>query len=216
MTDRDAPDPPPTAPPPAAPSTPTERARVDRVEELLLEMKDTSELMVDLAYSAVFYDSKSIAREVQELEEDVGEHLTELQRLTLEAVRDGQLDIGHALVLLRVAQGAEQIADSALEIADVVLRDVELHPIIRESIRESDTTITKTTLGPACPFVGRSLRESELETETGMRIIAVKRGRKWESGMDGDYVLQAGDQVIATGPWDAEKGFLEMAAPPEA
>lgn len=183
-------------------------ASARRIEELLLEMKDTSELMVDLAYSAVFYHSQSIAKEVAELEEDVGEALTELQRLTLEAVAAGGLPVDTAMVLIRVAQGAEVIANSALEIADVVLRDVELHPVMAEAIRMSDSTITKVTLHPRSEFAGRTLRESEFETETGMRVLAVKRDARWRSGVDGDFRLEAGDLVVASGPQEAEEELL--------
>ena len=38
------------------------------VKELLTEMKDVSELIVDLAYSAVLFDSKEIGDEVSHLE----------------------------------------------------------------------------------------------------------------------------------------------------
>ena len=182
--------------------------RKRRIEELLLEMKDTSELMVDLAYSAVFYHSQSIAKEVAELEEDVGEALTDLQRLTLEAVAAGGLPVDTAMVLIRVAQGAEVIANSALEIADVVLRDVELHPVMAEAIRMSDSTITKVALHPQSEFAGRTLRESEFETETGMRVLAVKRGGRWRSGVEGDFRLKPGDLIVATGPEEAEEELL--------
>ncbi len=37
--------------------------------DLLTEMKDTSELMVDLAYSAMVYDDEDIAEEVLNLED---------------------------------------------------------------------------------------------------------------------------------------------------
>ncbi|RLF49893.1 MAG: hypothetical protein DRN20_00810, partial [Thermoplasmata archaeon] len=43
--------------------------RPRNVREILREMKDISELMVDLAYSAIIFDSKDIAREVKKLEE---------------------------------------------------------------------------------------------------------------------------------------------------
>ncbi len=188
-------------------------SRKERIEELLLEMKDTSELMVDLAYSAVFYHSQSIAKEVAELEEDVGENLTELQRLTLEAVEAGSLPVDTALVLIRVAQGAEVIANSALEIADVVLRDVELHPVMAEAIRTSDSTITKATLDPESEFAGQTLREAEFETETGMRVLSVKRHARWQSGVEGDFRLEAGDLIIASGPQEAEPEFLSRCSP---
>ncbi len=188
-------------------------SRKERIEELLLEMKDTSELMVDLAYSAVFYHSQSIAKEVAELEEDVGEHLTQLQRLTLEAVEAGTLPVDTALVLIRVAQGAEVIANSALEIADVVLRDVELHPVLAEAIRTSDSTITKATIHAESEFAGKTLRQAEFETETGMRVLAVKRHARWQSGVEGDFRLEANDLLIATGPQEAEHEFLHRCDP---
>lgn len=188
--------------------------RKRRIEDLLLEMKDTSELMVDLAYSAVFYHSESIAREVRELEESVGENLTDLQRLTLEAVGSGSLTVDTALVLIRVAQGAEVIANSALEIADVVLRDVELHPVLAEAIRTSDSTITKVTVDAGSEFAGRTLRASEFETETGMRVLAVKRHARWHSGVEGDFRLEAGDLLVAMGPAEAEEELLERCAAP--
>lgn len=181
--------------------------RKERVEELLLEMKDTSELMVDLAYSAVFYDSEGIAHEVQELEEEVGTMLTEIQRLTLESVKDDELGVDTSMVLLRVAQAAEVIANSALEIADVVLRDVELHPILAETIRTSDSSITKVVLSPDSRFCGPSLAEMELETETGLRILAVKRSGKWITRVDGAFHLRADDLLIAVGPHEAQAEF---------
>ncbi len=187
--------------------------RVKEVEDILLEMKDTSEMMVDLAYSSVFYDSEGIAHEVQELEEEMGEQLTLLQRRSLEAVQAGELDIDHAMILIRVAQAAEVIANSALEIADVVLRDVELHPILSQAIQDSDSSITKVRLQATSPLCGQSLRELELETETGMRILCVKRQGRWNSRVDGGFVLEADDLLIATGPLEAEEEFLSQAAP---
>ncbi len=185
--------------------------RVQAVQDLVLEMKDTSELMVDLAYSSVFYDSDSIAKEVVGLEETVGEYLTELQRQALEAVREGELPIDHAIVLLRVAQGAEVIANSAMEIADMVLRDVEMHPVLQQAIHESDSMITKVSIAGTSSLVGRTLGELELETETGMRVLAVKRRGRWKTGVDGAFKLEADDLMVASGPLSAEEEFLALA-----
>ena len=38
------------------------------VKDLLVELKDASELMVDLAYAAVFFNEDKLAREVARLE----------------------------------------------------------------------------------------------------------------------------------------------------
>ncbi|MGB0652577.1 MAG: potassium channel family protein [Thermoplasmatota archaeon] len=190
-------------------STPRKR----QVEELLLDMKDDSEFMVDLAYSALLYDSQAIAAEVVALEEEMSEDFDRLQRLSLDAVAAGELSTDHALVLLRVAQAAEVIANSALEIADVVLRDVELHPIVRESIRQSDSTISKVTLHPESRFVDATLAEAEVETEYGQRVLAAKRSGRWHSALDGDFRMAAGDLLVVMGSRESEPLFRRLADP---
>jgi len=112
-------------------------------EEIVLEIKDKSELMVDLAYSSILYDNKTIAKEVYDLENAVDSLYQTLQRKSLEDVQNGKHSINDALTFLRIAHAGEQIADAAQEIADVELRDVELHPILKMSIREADVVFTK-------------------------------------------------------------------------
>jgi len=53
-------------------------------EELVLEIKDKSELMVDLAYSSLLYNNKTIAEEVYDLENLVDDFYHELQKKALE------------------------------------------------------------------------------------------------------------------------------------
>ena len=54
------------------------------VKELLVELKDASELMVDLAYAAVFFNEEDLAEEVEELEERMDGHLRRLRDLFVE------------------------------------------------------------------------------------------------------------------------------------
>lgn len=46
-----------------------------------------------------------------------------------------------------------------------------------------------------------------LETETGMFVLAVQRGRRWVYRPRGRLTLAAGDRVIAVGP---EEGAKEL------
>ena len=98
------------------------------VEDIVLEIKDKSELMVDLAYSSLIYDNKTIAKEVYDLEDLIDNLYQTIQKKTLEGVKNKDLSIDDALTVLRLAECSEKIADAALEIIDVELRDVELHP----------------------------------------------------------------------------------------
>jgi len=57
-------------------------------EDIVLEIKDKSELMVDLAYSSVLYDNKTIAEEVYDLENLVDNLYRALQKKSLEDVKN--------------------------------------------------------------------------------------------------------------------------------
>ena len=52
------------------------------VEDIVLEIKDKSELMIDLAYSSLIYDNKTIAKEVYDLEDLIDVLYKNLQKQT--------------------------------------------------------------------------------------------------------------------------------------
>ena len=56
----------------------------ESLEEMILEIKDTSELMVDLAYSSLLYNNREIAEEVFILQERMEEIGDEIQRSAIQ------------------------------------------------------------------------------------------------------------------------------------
>ena len=92
------------------------------LEDLILEVKDKSELMIDLAYSSLLYDNRRIAQEVYDLEDYVDSLHQTIYRIILNKLKEGEIDVDESLVLLRLVDSGEQIADAAQEIADVELR----------------------------------------------------------------------------------------------
>ncbi len=167
-------------------------------------MKDTSELMVDLAYSALLYDNEEIARQVLELESQVDEWDEQVQKLAVERAIEDR-DVEKALVFIRLADSIETVADGAIEIADVVLRDIEPHPVVAAALKESDTAITTVKVPAASPAAGRTLGEMKLASETGMWVIAIRRGERWIYGPDENTRVEPGDLLIARGPVEGEE-----------
>ena len=182
------------------------------VESIVLEIKDKSELMVDLAYSSLIYDNKTIAKEVYDLEDFLDNLYSELQRITLENVKNKKLSVKDALTVLRLAEAGEQIADAAQEIADVELRDVELHPILKMSIRESDVVFTRVKVNSNSILASKTLGELRLASETGMMVIAMRHGNKWLYGPTKNTSVDADDILFAKGPEDGEKHLINLAA----
>lgn len=184
---------------------------MDELEEMLLELKDTSELMIDLAYSSLLYNNKEIAEEVQIMEETLDGLANRIQREAIARVaKDGDAD--KAFILVKMAASLEEISDSAMEIADVVLKGVEPHPVILLSIRDADSIISRAQIAPGSVLVNKTLGELKLSTQTGMWVVAVKRERRYIYGPDHSTKLLEGDLLFTRGPADAEEYFRDVAS----
>ena len=182
------------------------------VEDIVLEIKDKSELMIDLAYSSLLYDNETIAREVYDLENLIDNLYQNLQKKTLEQVKNKKLSIDDALTVLHLAEAGEKIADAALEISDIELRDVELHPILKMSIRESDQVFTKVQVKKQSVLCGKTLGDLKLASETGMMVIAMRHEDKWLYGPNKKTRIDQDDVLFAKGPEDGEKHLIDLAS----
>jgi uncharacterized protein with PhoU and TrkA domain len=179
---------------------------LDRAVDLLVEMKDASEVAVGLAYSAVLFRDKGLAAEVNAIEDATDEMHHELERWVIRAVQEGA-ESDDLRGLLHLAFASERIADAAQEMTRVVEHEEEPHPVIAEALAEADEIVAEAVVAEASPAAGRTLRELQLRTEIGMEVLAVQRRDRWTYRPRGVFSLAAGDRVIATGP---EEGAAEM------
>jgi uncharacterized protein with PhoU and TrkA domain len=168
------------------------------IKDILIEMKNMSELMVDLAYSAMLFNSKDAAEEVIKLENKVNRLNYQIKKESLLAARTVE-DAERLTALLEVGEAAENIADSAKDIAELVLRDMRPHPVFKMVMEESDETIMRVTVSEGSELIGSPLGELLLATRTGMTIIAIRRNESWIYGPDKNTVLAADDTLIAKG-----------------
>lgn len=181
------------------------------VKDLLVEMKDTSERIVDLAYSAVIFDSNELKDEVLELEERMDQllHQTRIQILMATRTReDAEMLIG----ILQVAKAAEQISNAAEEIAELVEADVEYRPFLPFVMREADETISTSRIEEGSEFVGKTPLQLGLEAAWGVRIFAIKRGRRWIYDVEDERVLHASDMLVYRGTGEGVDLFRKVAS----
>ncbi len=184
---------------------------LEKAVDIVVEMKNKSELSVGLAYSAVLFYNKDLANEVEILEEEMDQMKYELQHWVLESARHVE-DVDILRGLLHLANASEFISDAAYEIADIVLRDIELHPIFMMAVRESDEVMTKINVADCSPIVNMTLGELKLETETGMHVMAIKRGSRWIYRPGSRTKIKSDDILIARGSHDGETQLFEMTA----
>lgn len=182
----------------------------NRVVDKLVLLKDTSELMIDLAYSSLLLNSRELSEEVQVLEGRMDTLHTEFELLVLSSGFKPE-ESKDFLGLIRLGVVTEQIADAAMEIADVVLRGLEPHPVLRRVIEEAEETVARVRVSKTSPLAGRKLREAKIQEETGMWVLVIRRGEEWLRPRS-NTVIKADDVLIASGYAEGEEDFRELAS----
>ena len=181
-----------------------------KLEAMFLELKDTSEMMVDLAYSSLLYDNVEIAEEVLSLYDRMEELSERIQDEIVQVSRSMPDEVARAVVTTRLMDSILEIADAARSIADVVVRGLAEHPVLALSIRDSDTTMCLAKVGTESILAGKTLGGHSLATNTGMFVLAVRREDDYIFGPGWDTRLEAGDILIARGPEDAVSYFKDI------
>ena len=161
-------------------------------------MKNMSELMVDLAYSAVLFNSVDAAEEVLKLETKVNSMNYEIKKQSLVAARSYE-DAEKLTALLEIAEAAESIANAAKDLADIVITGFKPHPVFKLVMEESEKMILRVLVETGSELIGNSLGELLLVNRTGMRIIAIRRNDSWIYGPDKNTVINEDDVLLAKG-----------------
>jgi uncharacterized protein with PhoU and TrkA domain len=181
-----------------------------KIVDKLAFLKDTSELMIDLAYSSLLLNSRALAEEVEALETHIDDLHTDFELLVLSSGFKAK-ESKDFLGLIRLGVVTEEIADAAMEIADVVLRGLEPHPILRTVIEEAEETVTRVTVSENSSLVGKKIREAQIQEETGMWVLVIRRGKYWLRPRP-DTVIKAGDILLASGYAEGESDFKALAS----
>jgi uncharacterized protein with PhoU and TrkA domain len=184
------------------------------VKELLAEIKDTSELMVDLAYAAIFFAEKDLAREVSRLEERMYNYIHELRKLSILAARSPE-DAEHMAGVLDLASAVEKIADAAEDIARVVSAGWGIVEDLRKDLRHADEIVSRVNVREGARAVGQSLRDLALPVEMGVWVIAARRGGEWYLDPGPDYMVSPDDRLILKGPEDGVQMGRQLMGAPE-
>ncbi|MGH3147244.1 MAG: potassium channel family protein [Rubrobacter sp.] len=184
-------------------------SELERAVDIIIEMKNLSEVAVGLAYSALLYYDAGLAREVVAIEDEMDEMRYRLERWILLAASHVE-DSSRLRGLLHLATASETIADCAMEMVWVVEKGEEVHPVLSAAIGESDEIVLKLTLSPGSPADGKSLGSLRIETETGMYALAVNRGGRWTYRPRDTYVLEGGDSLLVTGAPEGLEPLAEL------
>ncbi len=150
---------------------------LDRAVDLLVEMKNSAEVAVGLAYSALLFNDQALAAEVGNLEARSDDIHDELESWVLRSAQEAR-NPDDLRGLIRLAHASEAIFDSAREMARLVEKGRSSIPSLQPRW-SSPMKWATTVIAAGSAAEGKSIKELAVETETGMFVLAVQRGRRW-------------------------------------
>lgn len=180
------------------------------VRDLLVEIKDLSELMIDLAYSAALFNSKELAEEVLELEErvDTVAYLINMNAMiAVRDARDAELLVGVSVV----ASAADKISNAAADIATIVIQNLGIHPIVRQVFEKVEEHLVRVGVEFDSILAEVSLSQLELAARIGVDVIAIRRNKEWIINPAETEELAKGDILIARGAPHGVEVLRELA-----
>jgi uncharacterized protein with PhoU and TrkA domain len=183
------------------------------LREMLAEAKDTTELMVDLAYAALYFDDLDMADEVDQLEEEVTELVHHMRTIAVLAAR-GPKEAEAMSSVLQVISAVERIGNDAVDVAHIVTRRLGIPRQLVVDLSAAEEVSHRVEVAEGSHFANRPLSSFELPVVTGMRAMAIRRGRSWIIDPGGDEIINPGDVLFLRGSPDGIPRLRELAGAP--
>lgn len=175
------------------------------IKENLLEMKNISELMTDLAYSAVFLRDKDISSEVIRLYRKV----QELEKDTLKflfRIKESEED---RMFIIDLVNSIRELSYQAIRISRLSY-SFSIPSIIHDVLKESDKRIIVETISRKSKIANKTISDSEIRTKTKATIIAIKRKSDWIFNIDTKVKILPNDMIVAVGRAGSEALLKEL------
>ncbi len=165
------------------------------VREILIEIKNITEKIVDLAFSSFLFNLEDVAHEVLRLEEHIDDLLYMLYMRILMASETAH-DAERLAPILVIASAMESIADAAGDLAAIFLKGFKLHPVVYESLKEVEERVVPVKVKQNSKLVGKKLADISEELGVTATPLIVCRGRKRLVNPPEDFVIEPGDTII--------------------
>ncbi|MEM4260284.1 MAG: TrkA C-terminal domain-containing protein [Candidatus Woesearchaeota archaeon] len=171
------------------------------IKENILKLKDMSELMVDLSYSAVFLHDTKICKEVEDMFNNFEKIEEEIYR-ALFKIRD--ISDEERLYIMEITDRIKGIADNAKELSRVS-KNKKQPDIIQDIFSNAEKRVIVEKVPKTSIYVKKTIGELKIRTLTRGTIVGIKRNDNWIFNINKDTTLDAGDEIVLVGSAHTEK-----------
>jgi len=167
------------------------------LKNLLTQAKDTSELMLDLAYAALLYSDEDVAEEVERFGNSLTSTVRDMQQVCMLAARSPD-DAAGLVTFLRVTDAIAAVGRRAIDISRVVLDELGLPEGLRDELTGALEVTDRVQVAEQSRLDGQDVQTAEWDAQAAV-LLAVHRGHEWMFDPEDTLVLLAGDTLLVRG-----------------
>ena len=184
--------------------------RPRNLRTLLSEAKDISELMVDIAYAALYYGEADMVAEIDELGDELTDLAHDMRTMCVVAARSPR-DADAMASVLDVVSAIERIGLAAVDIGRIVSHRLGIPAALVADLSAAEEVSHQVRVREGSEMAHRTVGDLELPTELGMGIVALRRRGEWNTDVADDVVLLPDDMVLARGPGGSVSALRRLA-----
>lgn len=164
-------------------------------QDLLVTMKESAELLVDLAYLYALDGPSGVKKLIWTTEDKVDKLQNELTEEVLRLFKTDLMDLKTLMAYLRMADSFEEIADAAIKIAFGVTAQHKPYTLLEEVIDDSSEVVDYIIVSKDSSYIGKTIKEVEL-TDEFFQILAIKKKGKFFFLPEDKKLIRAGDGLV--------------------
>ncbi|RLE93155.1 MAG: hypothetical protein DRN04_08075 [Thermoprotei archaeon] len=174
------------------------------VKAILKEMKNLSELMIDLAYYSALYGDVQLAEEVFKLEKriDFLQMLLSMQAALATRSRSAAEKI---VSIYAIATAANRVSDAAADIARMTVKKIKIPRDFALTVYGEEDFVA--TIKVPKELNGKSLAELFSETGVVVDVLIARRGTKIYLEPPENFRLRSGDILVVRGTFSNVRQF---------
>ncbi len=182
---------------------------IKTLKDMLIRMRDLSDLMIELGYAAVLQDDIMLAQDVTKIKKEIADLTFQMRISTIYAAKGIDKDeIVQLASILQLGVAVKEISDGMDDMVEIVARGI--HPIIAAAYRK-DLIIKRITVEKGSEIDGQPLEKAKLPEKTGFVIRAILRKGDWIFEPTSKTVLKSDDIIYAKGKDVAIRKMLDYA-----
>ena len=164
-------------------------------QDLLVTMKESAELIVDLAYLYALEDLPKVKNLIILTEEKIDKLQFELIEEVLKLYKQNMISKKILMAYLRMADSFEEIADAATKIAFGVTIRHKPYSLLESVVDDSSESLDYINVVKGSPYIGKTVREAELSDDF-FQILAVRKKGKYFFFPKDEAKIRQGDALL--------------------